>query len=573
MTKICQLRALRNRSCRSTLNIYHPCYGIIDNGLVPVPSHSLNTSALKRASAACQYSVARLSARASISPFNASPLRIYPILSSFALMNMFRQAVNKHSATYPSLQARNFGGLAATDTDNREILKPNPENSINKTQAPIFSVGKNPLKRTASQIQAGPKPMRASLSKAASTGVLNQLHEEVFFDENDFDETIDLDEDPILPVKYPKLPADSFTTTDGTSQQAVTYPELPQISVSKTNLTRYDNASSAPLQWSSSPVSHNLPPPNAGILKREGTSAAVPGSVHEPVPQPKKRRHLPWTMPEEEIIKTPQTEPIPEKTPSSLSHIPWNKTASAIKQQQNDLRQKNARSRKAATKQIDDDTTKPLVKGKKGKKKMARIFLSDEQKMVLDLVIEKMESVFFTGSAGTGKSVLMREIIKALRIKYAKEPDRVAVTASTGLAACHVSGVTLHSFAGIGLGREPAEDLIKKIKKNAKARNRWLRAKVLVIDEISMVDGKLFDKLEKVARGLRNDGRPFGGIQLVVTGDFFQLPPVPDGGQEATFAFDAATWRTVLNHTIGLTHIFRQKDPSKLHSTLPLDCF
>ena len=101
-----------------------------------------------------------------------------------------------------------------------------------------------------------------------------------------------------------------------------------------------------------------------------------------------------------------------------------------------------------------------------------------------------------------------------------------------------------------------------KIKKNQKARNRWLRTKVLVVDEVSMVDGDLFDKLEEIARRMRNNGRPFGGIQLVVTGDFFQLPPVPEGSnREAKFAFAAATWNTVIQHTILLTHVFRQRDP------------
>lgn len=77
-----------------------------------------------------------------------------------------------------------------------------------------------------------------------------------------------------------------------------------------------------------------------------------------------------------------------------------------------------------------------------------------------------------------------------------------------------------------------------------------------------MVDGDLFDKLEEIARRIRNNGRPFGGIQLVVTGDFFQLPPVPDGGnREAKFAFSASTWNTCIQHTILLTHVFRQKDP------------
>ena len=106
--------------------------------------------------------------------------------------------------------------------------------------------------------------------------------------------------------------------------------------------------------------------------------------------------------------------------------------------------------------------------------------------------------------------------------------------------------------------------MVKKIRRNAKAKQRWLRTKVLVVDEISMVDGDLFDKLEGIARSIRNNGRPFGGIQVVITGDFFQLPPVPDYGKIAKFAFDAATWNTSIEHTIGLTQVFRQKDPGKM---------
>lgn len=88
-----------------------------------------------------------------------------------------------------------------------------------------------------------------------------------------------------------------------------------------------------------------------------------------------------------------------------------------------------------------------------------------------------------------------------------------------------------------------------------------MRTKVLIIDEVSMVDGELFDKLEQIARTIRNNGRPFGGIQLIITGDFFQLPPVPEQGRVAKFAFDAGTWTTSIEHTIGLHHVFRQKDP------------
>ena len=75
-----------------------------------------------------------------------------------------------------------------------------------------------------------------------------------------------------------------------------------------------------------------------------------------------------------------------------------------------------------------------------------------------------------------------------------------------------------------------------------------------------MIDGDLFDKLEEIARLLRNLGGPFGGIQLVVTGDFFQLPPVTERDRLAKFCFDAASWETCIEHTVLLTHVFRQKD-------------
>ena len=165
--------------------------------------------------------------------------------------------------------------------------------------------------------------------------------------------------------------------------------------------------------------------------------------------------------------------------------------------------------------------------------------------------------------------MLLRELITQLRTRFSKELDRVAVTASTGLAACNIGGVTLHSYAGIGLGKEAPADLVKKIKRNPKAKNRWFRTRVLIIDEISMVDGELFDKLEAVARQIKNNGRPFGGIQLIITGDFFQLPPVPDNNKIARFAFEAETWNTSIDHTIGLTQVFRQRDAGMTCSPHP----
>jgi len=131
-------------------------------------------------------------------------------------------------------------------------------------------------------------------------------------------------------------------------------------------------------------------------------------------------------------------------------------------------------------------------------KSLGSICLSQEQIHILKLAQEG-KSLFYTGSAGTGKSVLLREIIKVLRRKYVSIPDAVAVTASTGtfglscmrtqrqshlgIAACNIGGVTIHSFAGIGLGREKAEQLADRVRKNKKASTRWMRTKVLIVDE------------------------------------------------------------------------------------------
>lgn len=86
-------------------------------------------------------------------------------------------------------------------------------------------------------------------------------------------------------------------------------------------------------------------------------------------------------------------------------------------------------------------------------------------------------------TTGTGKSVLLRDIIKLLKKKFSKRAEAVATTASTGIAACNIGGVTLHSFAGVGLGNESTEALLQKIKKNRKAVGRWVRTQVLIIDE------------------------------------------------------------------------------------------
>ena len=216
--------------------------------------------------------------------------------------------------------------------------------------------------------------------------------------------------------------------------------------------------------------------------------------------------------------------------------------------------------------------------------------LSGDQAAVFEAAVARRESLFFTGAydrsrgggarvrmclappppphdrttaragaAGTGKTHLLTRLVRALRRREGL-PGAVAVTASTGAAACLVGGVTLHSFAGVGLARASAAELAARVERSQGASARWRAARVLVVDEVSMVDAGLFDKLDAVARRVRGDGAPFGGLQLVLCGDFFQLPPVPEAGGAVAFAFESAGWRAAVRRTYTLTTAFRQAD-------------
>jgi len=186
--------------------------------------------------------------------------------------------------------------------------------------------------------------------------------------------------------------------------------------------------------------------------------------------------------------------------------------------------------------------------------------LTAEQRMVLEHV-RSGRSVFFTGCAGTGKSLLLREIVAMLRKEHTGD-GMVAVCASTGIAALHLGGVTVHSWAGVGLGDGNAHDLLAAIKRSKRKSRSWLCAKVLVIDEISMLDGNLLDALELIARGVRSNEALFGGLQLVLCGDFFQLPPVGLERDAATWCFDAKCWGRLVPSTdcFVLRRVFRQRD-------------
>ena len=150
--------------------------------------------------------------------------------------------------------------------------------------------------------------------------------------------------------------------------------------------------------------------------------------------------------------------------------------------------------------------------------KIERNTLNDEQRVASDRVLGGTNA-FLTGAAGTGKSFLLRYLIQALE---ARSPGGVAVTAPTGIAASHVQGVTIHSWAGIGLGKGGIAKLVEKVMANGNACARWRKARVLLIDEVSMLDSNLFDALDAIGRAVRGEPRPFGGLQLVMCGDFLR---------------------------------------------------
>jgi ATP-dependent DNA helicase PIF1 len=178
------------------------------------------------------------------------------------------------------------------------------------------------------------------------------------------------------------------------------------------------------------------------------------------------------------------------------------------------------------------------------------INLSEKQNHAYSLMVNG-KSVFITGAAGSGKTACIK-----LFIKVYKQNKIMGVTSTTGISALLFGGSTVHSFTGIGIGTGSVESIIKKIQTRSTLRKRWKDLEVLIIDEISMLSMNLFDKLEKIARSIRNNNKPFGGIQLILSGDFLQLPCI----NSDDFCFESKQWDKCIEHTVYLTEIMRQKD-------------
>ncbi len=187
--------------------------------------------------------------------------------------------------------------------------------------------------------------------------------------------------------------------------------------------------------------------------------------------------------------------------------------------------------------------------------------LSSEQQNAFDKFILG-ENVFVTGSAGSGKSELIRKIYR----HCISNRKGIQVCALTGCASIllNCKAKTVHSWSGIGIGNASVDVLINKIKQNLYKKKAWTEISVLVIDEVSMMSIKLFDTLDAIGRGVRNNHLPFGGIQVILSGDFYQLPPVGNYNDVDTmrFCFESEDWNNVFkkNCQIQLVKIFRQTD-------------
>lgn len=187
--------------------------------------------------------------------------------------------------------------------------------------------------------------------------------------------------------------------------------------------------------------------------------------------------------------------------------------------------------------------------------------LSPEQELALQNYKEG-KNIFLTGPGGSGKTELIRRMVKISQ----EQKKRLQVCALTGCAAIllQCKAKTIHSFAGIGLANGPVDEVIRKVISHKYKTKNWTGIDILIIDEVSMMSAKLFDILDHIGRRTRKRlDKPFGGIQVVFSGDFYQLPPVGTYGQPDTsaFCFESENWTKTFDAIILLKTIFRQRDP------------
>ncbi len=167
-------------------------------------------------------------------------------------------------------------------------------------------------------------------------------------------------------------------------------------------------------------------------------------------------------------------------------------------------------------------------------------------------VLKMGHSAYVAGEPGAGKTHLLNSFTKWAR----KKGLGCAVTASTGIAATHLGGTTVHSFSGIGIKKQVGEKTLDKMEQDRNLWKRFYKTNILVVDEISMLSAEFLDMLDLVCRTMKRRNIPFGGLQIIFSGDFFQLPPVED----IHYAFQSSSWKKLNPVSCYLTSQYRQRD-------------
>ena len=226
----------------------------------------------------------------------------------------------------------------------------------------------------------------------------------------------------------------------------------------------------------------------------------------------------------------------------------------------NEYINKNKNKPKKAPKKIIIDDISEEEESEEEKEVVKELILNFEQQSALTS-FQKGNNIFLTGPAGTGKSVTLKKIIEHCD----KEGISYGVTATTGSAAFLISGRTLHSYLGIGLAKDSPQELFNYARYKLSHAVKKIRAlKVLIIDEISMLDIELFEKISKYLSLARyNNSKPFGGLQIVLTGDFCQLEPV-----SGDYCFKSEVWEKLKLDVIYLTKMIRQDGDKKFQKML-----
>lgn len=165
------------------------------------------------------------------------------------------------------------------------------------------------------------------------------------------------------------------------------------------------------------------------------------------------------------------------------------------------------------------------------------------------------ESVFLTGPPGAGKTYVLNQFVK----RVTRTGKTVAVTASTGIAATHIGGTTIHSWSGLGIRDELGSRDRQQLAANSKLVKRYNATDILVIDEVSMLHGHRLDMVNEVCKLLRKDNKPFGGLQVILVGDLFQLPPITRGAEVVDFMHESAAWQELGPQICYITEQHRQE--------------